>query len=327
MAWYGFGVWSLILAGLLGALFSNLLLGRILPISLRLLPDLATMRKHSAYGFKITVNDFIFYLIRESRNLIISKLAGPAFLGLFNKGESLSRKPNDLIMPATMRPVFRALSKVQDDLDTSKYMLYRAITLLTVYTMPFYVGLWWVAEPFIGAVYGDIWLPSAEPLRILVISGLFFNILFPSSRLLDAQNKLTQEMIIAIMRLVVVIFACYIGINWGLSGVAWGILIGNIFGASTTYYLVYRTLNTRPPELLSALTPGLLLGSLLFIVLALTHFSIIGLESTAPFLYLLVMCIVGIVTYGSAFLLLPIQALETESSRWRNQIRSVIKSP
>ncbi len=326
MAWHGMGVWSLTLAGLLGALFSNLLLGHLLPIRLKLHPNITIMRKHSSYGIKITINDFLGYLTRESKNLILSKFAGPAFLGLFNKGESLSYMPNRIIMPATTKPVFRAMGKMQDDLDQTKYMYYRAITLLTVYTMPFYIGLWWVAEPFIGSVYGDKWLPSAEPLRILAISGFFFNILFPSGVLLDAQNKLTQEMIVQVIRLAVVVAACFIGLNWGLAGVAWGILFGNFFGATATYYLVYRTINTRPMELMAAVTPGLLLGTLLFAALALMDFALGEHKSTAPFTYLFTMTIIGAVTYGAAFLLLPIPSLHSEASRWRNQLRSTAKS-
>ena len=324
MAWLGLGVWSLTLAGLFGALFSNLLLGRLLPLRLSLNPDFVIMRKHSSYGFKITANDFLSYLTRESKNFILSKVAGPAFLGLFNKAESLSRTPNDIIMPATMQPVFRALSKMQDDLDKSKYLLHRAITLLTAYTLPFYIWFWWVAEPFIGTVYGSKWIESAEPLSILAMSGIFFNIHFPCGRLLDAQNKLTQEFIMLSLRLILVIAACLIGLNWGLTGVAWGIFVGNIFGACASYFMVYRTIHTRVSELLAALTPGLILGAILFTCLALVNFSLGDSKASAPALYLMIMTAVGVVTYTGCFLLLPIPSLRSEATRWRDQLRNLV---
>ena len=53
MAWRGIGVWILILSGLLGALFYNLMLLLITPLKLRLNFDTESMRKHSAYGLKI----------------------------------------------------------------------------------------------------------------------------------------------------------------------------------------------------------------------------------------------------------------------------------
>ncbi len=320
MAWSGMGVWSLILSGLMGALSTNIMLALITPLKLRLNFDTTTMRRHSAYGFKITTNDFLSYLTMESKSLIISKLAGPAFLGFFNKSESLSRIPNQLFMSATIQPVFRAMSKVQNDLDQTKYMFYRAITLLMVYTTPLYVGLWWVAEPFIRVVYGEKWLPVAEPLRILVIAGILFNILGPCGVLLDAQNRLTQEMQALIVRLAVTITACLIGLSWGLTGVAWAILFTHVFSTTYYYILVRRTIPTRPKELLGAITPGLALNALLFTALGAAHYALGDIRTSLPLVYLLLMVLVGAIAYIAAFLFLHLPAIGSEVERWRRKI-------
>jgi teichuronic acid exporter len=327
MAWAGLGVWSLIFSGLIGALVNNLLLASITPLKLRLNFNTATMRRHSTYGFKITTNDFLGYLTRESKNLLLSKLGGPAFLGLFNKAESLSRIPNELVMPATMQPVFRAMGKVQDDLDQTKYLYYRAITLLMVYITPLYVGLWWTAEPFIGVVYGVKWLAVAEPMRILVIAGVFLNVMFPSGVLLDAQNRLTQEMFILIARLFVILGACYIGLQWGLNGVAWGIVASYLFGAASVYFLVYRTIPTRLRDLVAAITPGLALNALLFGVLALIDLGLGPYKATAPAVYLIFMSLLGGAFYAALFLLIPFEALRDEAARWREKVVGFVKLP
>lgn len=320
MAWFGMGVWSLTLSGLVGAVAKNILLARITPLRLRLNLDFATMRKHSGYGFKITVNDFLSYLMTESKSLILSKLAGPAFLGLFNKSESLSRIPNQLFMSATIQPVFRAMSKAQDDLDQTKYMFYRVITLLMVYTTPLYVGMWWVAEPFIGVVYGEKWLPVAEPLTILVAVGVLMNILSPCGVLLDAQNRLTQEMVALMVRLAITIAACLVGLRWGLTGVAWAILATYVFSTAYYYVLVCRAIPTRPAELLKAITPGLILNALLFCALAATHYVLGDIRVSLPLVYLLLMGLVGGIAYVAAFLFLPLPALGSEAERWRRKI-------
>ncbi len=317
MAWLGMGVWSLTLAGLIGALSSCFMLALITPLKLNLSADFATMRKHSGYGIKITAIDILGYISRESKSLIISKMAGPALLGLFNKGESLSRMPNQIIMPASMQPLFRAMGMVQDDLDKTKYLYYRAITLVSVFTTPCYIGLWWVAEPFIETVYGSNWLEAVEPLRIMVIAGLFYNVLYPSGRLLDAQNKLVQEILVNLVRLVIVCAACYIGLHWGINGVAWGILASYIFTTISLYYLVSRTIHTKLNELLRALAPSLILNTILFIFLAIVHLLLKFSHYDSPLIYLLIMSFAGSSLYAILFLFLPIDALKTESSRWR----------
>lgn len=320
MAWAGLGVWSLTLSGVFASLFRNFLLERITPLRIRLNLDLALMRKHSSYGFKITAIDFISYLTRESINLILSKGAGPAFLGLYRKSDSLSRMPNWVIVRATMEPVFRALSKVQDDMNQTKYIFYRTITLFMAYTTPLYVMMWWIAEPFIGFVYGEKWLPAAAPMQILLCAGLFFNVLHPSNRLLNAQNRLTQRLVAQITSLTVIAAACVIGLKWGLKGVAFGILGSHVFTTSLAYFLVHRTIPTRFNELLSAAAPGLSLSGLLFIFLLVINFLLGDIRSEWPALYLLIMTVSGAAFYITAFLLLPISSLQSEAVRWRQKL-------
>lgn len=317
MAWAGMGVWSLTLSGLLAAMVKSFWLSRLTPLKLRINVDVARMRRHGAYGFMITANDFLTYLRSESKNLILSKLAGPAFLGLYGKAESMSRLPNQFFMSPTVEPVFRAMSKVQDDLDKTKYLFYRAITLLMAYTTPLYVLLWWVAEPFIGVVYGEKWLAAAEPMRILTTAGLFLNVIYPCGVVLAAQNKLRRESVALFVNLLVTIGACLIGLNWGLRGVALGIVLSNAELAIHFYLLVRGILPTRLADLYRAVAPGVALSALLFGVLSVVHLSLDGLEHEAPLLYLVAMSIVGGVSYAAAFLYLPTPALETEAAKWR----------
>lgn len=325
MAWSGMGVWSLILSGLVGALVSNIMLRLLTPVRLHLSFDFSVMRRHSSYGFKITVNNILSHLSRETKNLVLSKLAGPVFLGIFNKAESLARTPNALMLPATMQPVFRAMAKVQDNLDETKYILYRSITLLTVYTTPCYVGLWWVAEPFISVVYGEKWLMVVEPLRIYVVAGLFFNIMFPCGKLLDAQNRLIQQMMVLVGRLVVVTAACVVGLKWGLQGVAWGVVVSHGLNTVAVYYLVCKTIPTRVTDLLNAVMPGLVLNTMLFSFLAGMHLMIVGLKESMPAVYLLLMAAMGASFYAAVFLLTPIPSIRGEADRWKHKLNDVLR--
>jgi O-antigen/teichoic acid export membrane protein len=219
------------------------------------------------------------------------------------------------------QPLFRAMSRVQDDLDQTKYMFYRVITLLAVYILPFYTGLLWVAEPFIGFVYGEQWLPAAEPLEILAIAGFFYVISRPCGVLLMAQNRLIQEMLAQAVILVVAAAACIIGLNWGLAGVSWGILVTQVFQTVYYYILAYRTIPTRLSDLMKEIAPGLVLNGILYLVLVIVDSLIQELKMANPGIYVLAMAMAGLVAYATAFFLIPIQSLKTEVARWRQQIK------
>jgi teichuronic acid exporter len=320
MAFSGLGVWSLSLSGLVGAIFRNALLARAVPLKLRLNIDLSIIRKHGAYGSKIVANDFLGKLRKEAVKLILAKLAGPAFLGLFNKADSQHRLPYRMFGMPVAQPLFRAMSRIQDDLDQTKYMFYRAITLLAVYILPFYTIMLWVAEPFIGFVYGEQWLPAAEPLEILAIAGFFYVISRPCGILLMAQNRLLQEMVAQAVLLIFAVSAVIIGLNWGLAGVSWGILATQVFQTIYYYVLVYNTIPTRLSDLLKAVAPGLALNSILYLVLIIIDSLTHEFKMTNPGFYLLVMAIPGLMAYAAAFFLIPIPSLKTEVALWREKI-------
>jgi O-antigen/teichoic acid export membrane protein len=324
MAFGGLGVWSLSLGGLVAALTSNIVLYRLTPLRLKLRFDARIARQHGAFGFNITLLDLLSHVRTESITLVLSKLAGPAFLGLFNKAENLARMPNRMITPATGQVVFRALAKVADDIPQSKYLMYRTITLLSVYAWPFLVALIFVAEPLIVFLYGEKWRPAAEPARIMAIGGFFLTMLRPCSVLLHAQNRLRQEMAVLVASIVFGLSACLVGLRFGLAGVAWAIVLTHLLSLSLTWIVVRGTIPATLAELAGGVAPAAILNGLTFVAAAALHFAIADLAAGSPFLYLATMGSVGGAVYAAAFFLLPIPALRGEVERWRGKVQFLI---
>ena len=324
MATAGFGVWSLILSGLLGAVAGNVAYALTTPIRLRVRFDMNRVRAHGGYGLKFTTAEFLKHLREQGINLIISKMAGPAAIGLFSRAESLARMAHRMVTPATSKVVFRAMSKVQDDLDQTKYMFHRMITLLMVYILPFVIGLGWTAEQLVAILYGEKWLPIVDPMRIIMIGAVFRIVFIACSLVLQAQDRLTQEVIAEGVTLVLGLAACVIGLRWGLNGVAWGVVLTSGFFTVYVYVLVHRILPIRLAELLKAMEPAYLLNGLLFVTLAAVHFVVGDALRGRPIAYLAIMVPIGGAVYTIAFLYLPIPELEAEANRWRQKARSLL---
>ena len=326
MATRGMGVWSLTVSGLLGGLAANVMYLFATPLRPRLRFTREAIRRHAGFGFKITASDVLAHLKEHSINLVLSKLAGPAFLGLFNKAESLARMPNRLITPPTGQAVFRAMSVVQDDLDRTRYILHRTIALLMVYVFPFLIGLWWVAEPFVRVVYGEKWLGSVEPLRIIVLAGVLRTIWIPCGVTLNAQNRLTEMVIGEAIGLVLTVAVVLVGLQWGLPGVAWAIVASTVFYATYSYVMVRRAVPASTFDLLKAMIPAIILNGFLFVVLALAHYVLATKVTIHPALYLAGMATTGGIAYAVALLYFPIPALQSEADRWKQLIARLVRA-
>ena len=326
MAYQGLGVWALVYSGLVAAVVRNVMLAAYTPLRLRLRFDPKIMRRHSGYGFKVTILDLMGSMKPRIIAFVISKFAGPAALGLYNKGDSLSQLPAVILMPPVGQSAFRALAMIQDNPDQTKYLFYKIVSSLFVFVGPFFLLLWWIAEPFIGLVYGAKWLGSIEPMRILSLSGFFVMLGVPCGVLLKAHDKLVEQIIGQCLNLGVIAAASYIGLQTGgIVGAAWGLFVAQIFGAIVFYWLAYRILPTRIGDLLRALAPGLLLNAGLFVLLMVVDGVLMAYGWSHPLLYMIVMCGLGLSAYGLGFLFLPIPGLGSEPKRWREFINTRVQ--
>ena len=320
MAWNGMQVWSLIAGGMAGTVLGIVLLTPMVRVRPALRIDKAIAMRLGSYGFKTTLNDLVCYVRSQAANFVLSRLGGPAVVGLYNKADSLAKTPS-IISGSINDPVFRGLSKIQENKDQSRYLYFRTITLLTVYMLPVYVGLAWLAEPFIQVVYGPKWVEAAAPLSILCLGGLFVCIGHPSGAVLAAQNWLGREAVVQTINLFVVVIACLLGLKWGLTGVAWGMLIAHAYSTLHMNWLVNRCIGANFQDLLRSLVPGLILNALLVATLLVLEALLPqAVYAQHPAVYLLAMSAAGAMVYALAFLFLPLPALSSESIRWKRKL-------
>lgn len=319
MAKGGMGVWSLTLSGILGSLVSLALLDRYTERRPSLIFNMTTARKFGSYGLKVSLNDLASYFTKQASNTVISRVAGPSSVGLFNKGESLAWLPFSTVSASVYDVVFRSMAKVQDNPDQTKYLFFRMMSLMTLYTLPFYIGLAWMAEPFMLFVYGEKWLPAADPLRIVSLAGLFICIGHPCGAVLAAQNRLGKEVWVHITQGIIVTIACYFGLKaWGIPGAALGIFLGVAYSTPVMYYLATRCFPSTLADLARALAPGLKPNAFLLIALVVIHSLLpAGMRETHPALYIIVAGGGSALIYAASFLFFPGPSFEVEAQRWR----------
>lgn len=322
MAVSGFGVWSLVVGGLLGSVSSMVLFFRLAHWWPKIRFDAEVVHRYGSFGFLTTVNNLVCHFRSQIANLILSRLSGPAAVGLFNKADSLARTPFMVISTSAYDTVFRALSTSQDNLDQARYLYHKMISLLIVYTLPMYLGLGWVAGPFIEVVYGPKWVAATGALEILALSGLLWCLIHPAGAVLAAMKWLDREILAQAIWLIISASSCFVAMRWGLNGVAWAVVLSQVYAAVHMTCLAHRCLAASSIKLFSALFASLLPSALMIGALAVfemvvgTHF-----RSLHPAEYLVSATVVGAATYASAFLYLPIRLLESEAQRWKKTLR------
>lgn len=322
LAWYGWGVWSLVVSGYVGSIATMVALSWTARYAPKPFFDLQRAQRFAAYGMKFSLNDIVSYAYFQAANLVMSRSMGPAAVGVYNKADSLVNIPFKTISGSLYEALFRGLSTVQDDLVESKRLYLRSIELLGVYTLPLYIGMSWLAEPFILGVYGPKWAEAVTPLAILALSGVFTCVGHPAGAVLAAQNMLGRELVVQITFLGSTVAGILIGMHWGVAGIATGIVVARGLAALHITRLVASRLPLSGWEVLatlrsSALLSLFMLATFLFMKYAVFQYVVSG----SPLLELFLGSLAGGLAYAAAFLTLPIGSLAGERARWLQVLR------
>ncbi|MBS0542584.1 MAG: lipopolysaccharide biosynthesis protein [Proteobacteria bacterium] len=318
MAANGFGVWSLLFGGLLGSVSNYAMIARLTPLRARFRFDREITRTHSSYGIKLVVKDFVVYFRKQSSNLIIAKLGDANMVGLFNKGSSLAELPFTAISGPIFQPVFRTMAAEQDNPERIKYLFYKMITLLMLYTAPLYIGLSWLAEPFIIAVFGEHWRESAIVLQLLAPLGLLYCMGHPAGAVLAATNRLGREAIVHTITWIIVASGCVIGLHWGLVGISIAIIISQIYSTLHIFLIAQKAFSSCARDLLRAIGPPLIFCLALVFTLAILELLLPAeLKIDAPKTFLALMTSAGAAAYALCFFYLPFPATQAEAERIR----------
>lgn len=317
----GRGVWSLILGGLLGTLVSIVLLSLRAPWRPMFCFSHRSAHALGSYGSKNVVNEILVYFRAQTSNFIIAKLAGAGPVGLYNKADSLGAMPVRMIGGSTYQTVFRALSKVQDDLNQSRYIYLRTVALVSLYTLPIYITLAWVTEPLIVGMFGSPWRDAAAPLTILCIAAPFRCLEFASGAVVAARKRLGEEIILQLQALVLIVCGVAIGINYGLNGVACASIAASAYLGVRLTSLALNAVQCKWLDILRALAPVVKLCAIETVILLVTHLFLSQWQTEMhPLLYTAVMCAAGLAGYCLPLLSWPPKSLMNEANRWRRTL-------
>lgn len=223
MALTGWGVWSLVIPGLMLApvrlVIVFWLAGWVprLPLQIHLW---GAVMKYSASIIGANIANTI---ASEGDTLLIGKTLGSSALGLYNMawqnanlvGRNVTSTVGKLAMPA--------LSAVSQDAARLREAFNRMARLLAIVSFPLLIGMFVVADLFILTLYGAQWQESILPLRILIIFALRQTVGGPASVIYNVVGRPDLGMKFGLGFIPFYLLSIWLGSFYGIVGVAIGV--------------------------------------------------------------------------------------------------------
>lgn len=162
----GAGLWALVLQQLVYQLANCFVLGLQVKWFPSFVFDGARARKHFGYGWKLLASGLLDQGYQSLSDLIIGKQFSASSLGLVSQGKKYPQAVGSMLDGAIQPVMLSAVSRVQSDVTQVKRLVRRALKTSTFLIVPSMTTFAVAAEPIVGLLLGEKWLPCVPFLQM-----------------------------------------------------------------------------------------------------------------------------------------------------------------
>lgn len=256
-AMLGWGYWSIVWGITAGrfAIAATLVSWHWVGFSI---PKWKDVKEPLVCGWHLSTTQFATALSEQMDAIIIGRVLGDAFLGIYRMAVSIAVAPSDRISTLIFRVTGPLFAGVQEDraLIRRYYLIW--IELLSMSTLPLATGVVMVASDVVLLALGDKWEAVIGPLRWIAIAAWFNTMIALTQQVLVNLRKTKMVMNWHLSRTLVMPAAFLVGTHWGLNGVAAAWLMAVPMLLVPFVLTAMRDIELRLRELVWTLAPSVI---------------------------------------------------------------------
>ncbi len=232
MALAGYGVWSLGAAAVATALIRALLM--VVTKRNFIIPRWSTdeVRDLLTFGSGITLSALMYFFSQNLDYFIAGNLLGDESLAYYSRAKHMVSIPTQIISATAYTVLLSAFSRLNSDKAALKHLYLQAASVVALPTIAIAIVLILIAPEMIILLFGQQWTGSTVALQILAFNA-FFILYTIGDALFVSQRKIRWQLISQTIFAVLVGLAALLGAQWGIVGIAIGVLIAT--GACFSY--------------------------------------------------------------------------------------------
>lgn len=238
MAYSGFGVWSIV-AQQVSNLGVNAL---ILWIVSRWKPSIVyswnSFRELFGFGSKLLLSGLLETLYRNIYLIVIGKVFSKADLGYYTRAHQFSDFPASSLTGIFQRVTYPILCTIQEDTERLAVNYRRLLRVVSYIIFPLMIGLAAVSTPLVLLLLTEKWLFTAELLKIICVSMMFYPVHAINLNLLQVKGRSDLFLRLEIIKKIIGVTILCVTIPMGLVAMC----VGQIF--SSVICLVVNTYYT-----------------------------------------------------------------------------------
>jgi teichuronic acid exporter len=230
LAYFGYGVWSLVWRAIINQFVRSVVLWKQNRWRPELYCSKLILKEHFAFGSNILLISIASALYKNFYNLIIGKNYSDRILGYYTNADQYSLMPSSTISTITNKVSFPILSEMQNDDPRLKASIHKLITNVMYISFLVMFGLAALARPLFAIVLGTKWLPSVIMFQALCIAYAISPMHIINQNIMKIKGRSDLFLKTEIIKYLVFTPLLIIGALYGITVLIGGILFFYWFG-------------------------------------------------------------------------------------------------
>ncbi|EPC2529532.1 lipopolysaccharide biosynthesis protein [Providencia stuartii] len=237
LAYYNFGVWSLVAQTLVYATFNVIFLNIFHLWLPRLNFSLESFGYLFGFGSKLMLSALIDSIYQNIYQIVIGKKFNVLDVGYFAQANQLIKTPATTMTAIIQRVTYPMLSSIQNDENRLNAAYLLTLRLSAVVIFPILFGLGTIADPLIPELLGIEWKPAALLASILAMGFLLYPIHAINLNYLQVKGRSDLFLKLEVIKKVIITIILIITIPYGINAICIGIVIQSYIALFiNTYY-------------------------------------------------------------------------------------------
>ncbi len=301
LAYHGFGVWSLVSMQIIYGIVFIVVLWVITKWHPSLCFSLSSMKELFGFGGYMLAANILQTICQNIQGIIIGKNFSATQMGYYTQASKLDYITSYSIPQVIVQVMYPVYSSIQDDRARLNEIVVMNLRVISFLVFPILGILILVAKILIIFLYGEIWAQSVPYFQVLCIGGFFVCLQNINFYAVAAVGKSRQLFVWSFYKWGFLLCALLIGMNFGMFGILWGMVISNINICFINAYLASKHTKLSIYTQIRAILP----------ILLVTAISIsIGYCACKIHVHIILSCILIVFTYTAISYKFRLKAME-----------------
>lgn len=225
LAYKGWGIWALVSLQLFNSLLQVILLWFLNRWRPTLEFDFQSFKGLFSYGSFLLLSNLINTFCDNFQGLLIGRKFNSSLMGYYSQAKKLEEVPTLTLTTITSQVTFPVFAKIIDDKEALFSAHKKCLRVLNIVNTPLMVLLFVIASQLFIILYSEKWIASIPYFQILCIGGLANCLQSVNYSVYIASGRSRQMFRWNIIKRMTGIVLMIVGVNWGIEGVLFGMVI------------------------------------------------------------------------------------------------------